>query len=294
VGTVDHSAQTYSPINPDTKTVCNIHIDMAIKLGLPNVGTNGAGDGHDINNDYQFWNMWFNHSDFSGGVAADADHNVIGGIYGSSLDRNDLATGKHMPAYINSIAQTKNTLSGKYMDGLPFVGRLILGDGSKVADKIDLSAYDLEIGTNKRMQHTQGRTAENLWLMSLEPENALDINPADAAKFGVKTGDWVELENWSGDTGKYKVAVTNTIRPGYGEVTNSYGHWEHGSKDVAIDGHEGGGIQGDARVGAGFNITYLMPHDLAQGGDKDDIGPLTDEVGGSSKQYGYPVKVRKI
>jgi len=292
VGTVDHASETYSPINPDTKTVCNIHIDMAKKLGLPNVGTNGAGDGHDINNDYQFWNMYFDHESFSGGVDPNADHNVIGGIYGSSLDRHDLATGKHFPAYVNVIAQTKNSLSGEYMDGLPFVQRMRLGDGRSAADVIDLSEFNLEIGTNKRMQHTQGRTAENLWLMSLEPENALEINPEDAGKFGVKTGDWVELENWSGDTGKYKVAVTNTMRPGYGEVTNSYGHWEHGSKDIDIAG--GSSIKGDARVGAGFNITYIMPHDLAQGGDKENIGPLTDEVGGSSKQYGYPVKVRKI
>jgi anaerobic selenocysteine-containing dehydrogenase len=294
VGTVDHSARKYTPINPDTKTPDQIHIDLGLKLGLPNIGKNGAGEGHDIFTDYDLWDLHYDHGDFHGGLNPDADHMKIGGIFGSSLDRPDLKTGKHMPAYIEKIAQTKNSLSGEYMDGLPFVQRMRLGDGRSAADVIDLGAFNYELGTNKRMQHTQGRTAENLWIMSLEPENGLEMNPEDAARFGVKTGDWVELENWSGDKGRYKVIVTNTIRPGYGEVTNSYGHWEHGSKDIEIEGHEGGGIKGDARVGAGFNITYLMAHDLAQSGDPETIGPLSDEVGGSSKQYGYPVKMRKV
>jgi anaerobic selenocysteine-containing dehydrogenase len=159
---------------------------------------------------------------------------------------------------------------------------------------VDTSVYTFELGTQKSVLHTQARTAENLWLMSLEPENALEMNPVDAAKYGVDTGDWVELENWSGDKGKYKVKVTETMRPGYGEVKNSFGHWELGSKDIEIEGHEGGGIKGDPRVGAGFNITYLMAHDPAQSGDKDTIACLTDPVGGSSKQYGYPVKVRRV
>ncbi|GBE56922.1 tetrathionate reductase subunit A precursor [archaeon BMS3Bbin16] len=150
------------------------------------------------------------------------------------------------------------------------------------------------IGTNKRWQHTQSRTGENLWLMSLEPTNALDMNPEDAAKYGVRSGDWVELENGLGDTGKHQVQVTNTTRPGYGEITNSFGHWEMGSKDIEIEGHEGGGIKGDARVGAGTNYVRLNTADPSVGQDPATTQVPTDPIGGSAMQYGYPVKVRKV
>ncbi|MFQ6136416.1 MAG: molybdopterin-dependent oxidoreductase [Candidatus Hydrothermarchaeales archaeon] len=302
VGTVDHKAQTYTPIHPDTKTVDQIHLDLLLKMGLPNAGKNADGEGNDIYTDYQLWNVYYNGEHIKevvehvgahkAGLDPEAPHMRIGGIFGSQAHRLDLATGKHTNAYLSNVAGTKNSLTGAYMDGLPHVGRLLDGEHKPIA--VDTSVYTYELGTQKNIVHTQGRTAENLWLMSLEPENALEMNPVDAAKYGVDTGDWVELENWSGDKGKYKVKVTNTMRPGYGEVKNSFGHWELGSKDIEIEGHEGGGIKGDPRVGAGFNITYLMAHDPAQSGDKDTIGCLTDPVGGSSKQYGYPVKVRRV
>ncbi len=177
------------------------------------------------------------------------------------------------------------------MDGLPYVGQ-IANDGSWLSDHWDMNQF--QIGTNKRWQHTQSRTGENLWLMSLEPTNALDMNPVDAAKYGVRSGDWVELENVNGDTGKHQVAVTNTTRPGYGEITNSFGHWEMGAKDIEIEGHEGGGIKGDARVGAGTNYVRLNAADPSVGQDVATTEVPTDPIGGSSMQYGFPVKVRKV
>ena len=303
VGTADHANKTLTHINPDTRSVNTIHIEMAMKLGLPNVGPGGAGHGEGFVNGYQFYDLYFNNAkyaehgfdpghNFEGGVDPNADHMKIGGQFGSSLDRHDLKTGKHLSIYLAKVAKSKNSLSGKYMDGLPYVGQ-IANDGSWLSEHWDLDNSFL-IGTNKRWQHTQSRTGENLWLMSLEPTNALDMNPEDAAKYGVRSGDWVELENGLGDTGKHQVQVTNTTRPGYGEITNSFGHWEMGSKDIEIEGHEGGGIKGDARVGAGTNYVRLNTADPSVGQDPATTQVPTDPIGGSAMQYGYPVKVRKV
>jgi tetrathionate reductase subunit A len=131
--------------------------------------------------------------------------------------------------------------------------------------------------------------------MSLEPTNALEMNPEDAAKYGVRSGDWVELESMNGDSNRHQVAVTNTIRPGYGEITNSFGHWEMGSKDIEIEGHEGGGIKGDARCGSGTNYVRIMSADPSYEGKGAATRSVpNDPIGGSCHQYGFPVKVRKV
>ena len=300
VGTEDHANKKFTSINPDCRTVSDIHIELAMKLGLPNVGPGGAGHGEGFVNGYQFYDLYFNNAahdehgfdaghNWAGGLTG--DHRKIGGQYGSSLDRHDLKTGKHLSVYLAGIATAKNSLSGEYMDGLPYVGQ-IANDGTPLGDHWDMNQF--QVGTNKRWQHTQSRTGENLWLMSLEPTNALDMNPVDAATYGVRSGDWVELENDLGDTGKHQVQVTNTTRPGYGEITNSFGHWEMGAKDIEIEGHEGGGIKGDARCGSGTNYVRINSADPSVGQDPATTAVPTDPIGGSSMQYGYPVKVKKV
>ncbi len=303
VGTEDHANRKFTSINPDCRTVSDIHIQMAMKLGLPNVGPGGAGHGEGFVNGYQFYDLYFNNAahdehgydpsyNYIGGLAPDTDQRAVGGNYGSAADRSDLKTGKHLSIYLEPVATTKNSLSGKYMDGLPYVGQ-IAGDGSPIEDHWDMSQF--LVGTNKRWQHTQARTAENLWLMSLEPTNACDMNPVDAAKYGVNSGDWIEMESPDGDIGRHQVAVTNTIRPGYGEITNSFGHWELGAADHSIEGHEGGGIKGDPRVGSGTNYVRVMASDPSYEGNGAATRSVpNDPIGGSCHQYGFPVKVRKI
>jgi anaerobic selenocysteine-containing dehydrogenase len=289
-------------INPDCRTVSDIHIEMAMKLGLPNVGPGGAGHGEGFVNGYQFYDLYFNNAahdehgwdpahNWEGGLQSDQIRKV-GGQYGSAADRSDLKTGKHLSVYLEPVATTKNSLTGAYMDGLPYVGQ-IAGDGSPIEDHWDMSQF--LVGTNKRWQHTQARTGENLWLMSLEPTNACEMNPEDAAKYGVVSGDWIEMESPDGDIGRHQVAVTNTTRPGYGEITNSYGHWELGAKDIEIEGHEGGGIEGDVRCGSGTNYVRVMASDPSYEGNGAATRSVpNDPIGGSCHQYGFPVKVRKV
>ena len=301
VGTEDHANKKFTSINPDVRTVSDIHIEMAMKLGLPNVGPGGAGHGEGFVNGYQFYDLYFNNAahdehgldeghNWAGGLTG--EHRKIGGQYGSSLDRHDLKTGKHLSIYLEPVATTKNSLSGEYMDGLPYVGQIV-GDGSLMEDHWDMSQF--LVGTNKVWQHTQARTGENLWLMSLEPTNALDMNPEDAAKYGVRSGDWVELTSPDGDTGRHQIAVTNTTRPGYGEIPNGWGHWELGAADHAIEGHEGGGIKGDARVGSGTNYVRIMAADPSYEGKGAATRSVpNDPIGGSCHQYGFPVSVKKV
>lgn len=60
--------------------------------------------------------------------------------------------------------------------------------------------------------HTNGATAFVPSLSNLMPENPVWIHPETAAKLGVKSGDYVELENSVGKE-KGMVMVTEGIRP---------------------------------------------------------------------------------
>ncbi len=130
--------------------------------------------------------------------------------------------------------------------------------------------------------------------MSVKPENGLEMNTATAAELGVQTGDMVKISNQSGDTMQAKATVINGIRPGYVVISHGWGHTEMGAKDIAIDGHEGGGIKGDPRISGGFTYNEVCAADPAQSGDLDTIGCPTDPIGCGNETYGYAVKLEKV
>ncbi len=167
-----------------------------------------------------------------------------------------------------------------------------VADGAE--NPIPAGDYPYQIGTYKHVLHTQSRTGQNLVLMSQKPENGVQMNPATAAEIGVQTGSWVKVTGQSGDTMMGKAVVTNTIRPGYVEVPHGWGHTEMGAKDIAIDGHENGGIKGDSRVGAGISYNEIPQADPAQSGDPDTIGCPTDPIGAGNQTYGYSVKIERV
>lgn len=282
----------YQPIEPDCRELSQICIDLGIKMGFPNFGKGGLGE-HDLNNAWEFWNNVYEGKDYEGGLSG--DNLELAGKYENPAKRtvgdyqNHAGTGL-IHAYDSKRAAKKNSLTGKHFDGLPLARGVL--DGAE--NPIPAGDYPYTIGTRKVVLHTQGRTAQNLVLMSMQPENPLDINPADAAKLGVQTGDWVKITGQSGDEMVCKVKVTSTVRPGYVEEEHGWGHWELGARDIEIEGHENGGIKGDPRVGAGFRYNEVCQADPAQTGDPDTIGCPTDPIGAGNQTYGYSVKIEKV
>jgi thiosulfate reductase / polysulfide reductase chain A len=103
--------------------------------------------------------------------------------------------------------------------------------------------------------HTQGRTASQKYLSEIVHDNPLWMHPKTAQRFGVKTGDWVELTTFrpkSGTLGdkafrseprekplgseRVQVFVTEGIHPRVVALSNSVG-WEYGGR--ATEGRRG-------------------------------------------------------
>lgn len=79
--------------------------------------------------------------------------------------------------------------------------------------------------------HSFSRTQSNRVLMDMMSENEIWINTTIAARFGVKSGDYVRLKNQDGVvSNKIKVKATERIRPDCAYMVHGFGHNAKGLK----------------------------------------------------------------
>ncbi|MEW6410055.1 MAG: molybdopterin dinucleotide binding domain-containing protein [Nitrospirota bacterium] len=325
VGSFDPKTHEYRPIRPDTRMADDVLIDIAIECGLPAFGKDGGGPGIHINNSWDFWNDYYKHYDFKEGLDPKGSLVKLGGKFQnpgpkyqytskySSGEYTSFPGGRQVRvlfAYLGKVATYKNSMTGKYMDGLPMY-RTIVDCKEQPLDPAIWKEYPFQLHTWKDAFHTQSRTMNNLWIASIKPQNYAEINPADAEKLGVKTGDWVKVKSPSSEqieTDMYKnfrkyvkefypnylgngwfrfqVRVTSRIRPGLLSVCQAYGRFGAGAKKWYMNGKE---QPHDERIGAGFHINPLYMADPVL---KNMV--LIDPVGGGTQSFGTPLRVEKL
>jgi len=312
VGSFDPKTHRYRSIRPDTKMADDILIDIAIKCGLPGFGKDGGGPGVDIYNSWDFWNEYYKHYDFKEGLDPKSSLVKMGGKfenpapskqYTSAYSSGDYVTfpgGRPVRAlyvYQQSVALNKNSMTGKHFDGLPQY-RTIIDCKEQPLDPAIWKEYPFQLHTWKDAFHTQSRTMNNLWLASIKPQNYAEINPADAERMGVKTGDWVKAKSpssrhtpyYSNSLGdgwyKYQVRVTSRIRPGLFSICQSYGRFGAGARKWYTNGKE---QPHDERIGAGFHINPLYMTDPVL---KNIV--MIDPVGGATQSFGTPLRLERL
>lgn len=324
VGAIDPVTHDYRPIRPDTRTGDDILITLAKECGLPTFGKDGGGKGVDLNNSWQFWNEYYKHKDFSDGLDPNKPLAKMGGKFQNpapqyqyeswpSGDYTAFHGGRKvrlLMTYQEKVATYKNAMTGTYMDGLPLY-RTIVDCKEQPLDPAIYKEYPFQLHTWKEVFHTQSRTMNNLWLASIKPQNYAEINPADAERLNLQTGDWVKVKSPSseaiesnqypnyrknvkqyypnylgGGWFKFQIRVTSRIRPGLFSVSQSYGRFGAGARKWYMGGKE---QPSDARVGAGFHINPLYMADPVL---KNRV--LVDPVGGATQSYGTPLRVERI
>lgn len=91
---------------------------------------------------------------------------------------------------------------------------------------------DLHLTSFKVNVHTQSRTQNCKWLTEMFHDNPAWLNPATAAKYGIKDGDEVVLTSKSdgtkGRTLKTKVHLTEGVHPQVIAISHHLGHWAYG------------------------------------------------------------------
>jgi anaerobic selenocysteine-containing dehydrogenase len=300
----------YSPALPDTKSVLDIHIGLAKALGLPGVG-DGALLGPIVSGSSELVTRGHLHNswDWAKAIMANLGYNAAtdkypglsieeilskGGVFDNPGEEYTRMYQGHTGEYLthrygniirffaDPIARTRDSVTGQYYSGVPHYEAPKHSDGASISD----TSYTYRLITYKLVNHGQGRTNINPWLMLVMPENFVEISAADAAGLQIETGDLVKVtsaSNTNGITGKAR--VTQGLRPGVIAISHHYGHWEQHSRPHNIDGKP---TLYDASRGAGIQATQLMRADA-----RYPNVSLQEPIGASCSFYDTWVKIAK-
>ncbi|MBI5116107.1 molybdopterin-dependent oxidoreductase [Candidatus Poribacteria bacterium] len=290
VGSFD-SQMNYTPAVGDTMLLEDFFIAVAKKLRLPGVGSGAFEDGDKLDNAWDWYRKLLNNLSVESGTPAN-EIRAKGGVFEDDAGAYDGEYLAHryegiVRFFIESLALTKDSMTGKYFGGLPKYETIKDAMGREVKD--DAGDYPFTLVTYKPVNHTQSRTIVNPWLVqALMPENFVEINASDAASRGIETGDMVRVtsvSNPGGITGKAK--VTQGMRPGVAAISQSYGHWQLNSSPInTINGM----LQDyDPGRGAGLQGNQVLRLDPSLGNVC-----LQDKVGGSADFYSSRVNIRKM
>ena len=129
--------------------------------------------------------------------------------------------------------------------------------------------YPLIMQNFRVFEHEHASTFNALHLMKLRGQNPVWINPIDAAKLGINTGDKILIESPWGKA-EATALVTWNIRQGVVGAAGGFGHWR--------------GLEGDPRFPQykGFNVAQLMAPNVA------------DKYGGNPLLKYIKVRIKKI
>ncbi|MGQ9857359.1 MAG: molybdopterin-dependent oxidoreductase [Thermodesulfobacteriota bacterium] len=200
--------------------------------------------------------------------------------------------------YQEKTAGTKNAFTGKPNRGYAMYLPITTALGKSPKEEGFEDGYPLSLITQRDVRMTKSRTVTDYWLLAMLPENAIIMNPQDAAKLGIKSGDRVQVVSatnpkgvWDLKNGKIKpmigkVQVTETIMPGVVTFTLGHGHWATGASDMVIDGVL---VHGDHRRATGIHANAAMWVDPYL---KNTC--MLDPVGGSVSFYDTKVKLIRL
>lgn len=279
VGTLD-ADMNYTGVLPNTKTLEDILIDLGKAMGLTvpwdrawdfwkqiltNIGADSSGPGLDA-------------VLARGGRFANAET-----AYDGETLKNRFSTRIYF--FSEKLAKTRDSMTGAYFDGIGKHEPIADAAGNPIGE-ID-AAFPLQLVTYKYAWHAQMHTIRYPWLVSIQPENFIEMNSTDANARGIRTGDEVRLTSVSAPNGVVgRARVTETVCPGVAAVSHHFGHWEMSSRpfkvngvDAAHDPTRGKGVQANT-------IMRLDPH----------LGNVTlqDKIGASASFFDTRVQVAKV
>jgi anaerobic selenocysteine-containing dehydrogenase len=179
----------------------------------------------------------------------------------------------------------RDSITGQFFDGMGKYEAPADMLGRSIAERD--SALPLQLVTYKMSWHSQMHTVRYPWLMSVQAENFIEMNPDDAGARDLQTGDRARLFSASAPEGvEGLVLATVPVAPGVVAVSHHFGHWEMSSRAHRVNGRN---EAFDASRGAGINAAQVMR--------ADPVFPnvtLQDRIGGSASFYDTRVNVQKI
>ncbi|MCA1783105.1 MAG: NrfD/PsrC family molybdoenzyme membrane anchor subunit [Dermatophilaceae bacterium] len=209
------------------------------------------------------------------------------------------------------LATATESASGRLRPGTAAWIPAVDGRGEDLEER-DAEEFPFRVVTFRLATRTKARTAYDYWALETHPTNHLEVNPTDARRLDIVTGDRVRVASRSGEV-EATIKVSPRVSPGVVAGTHHYGHTQqgnsaltitdavsvmsgtrefspvmHGLEESITDGNQ---VLPDRKRGSGgFNINDAMRR------NENDLGstPLVDSAGGATIFLDSRVKLEKI
>lgn len=121
-------------------------------------------------------------------------------------------------------------------------------------------------------------------MRQIGPSNYVEMNSADAGKLGIANGDWVDVENPTGDSMHAQALVRGGIAQGTFAVAYGYGHVAYGAQDLEIDGEQ---RPGNPAIGAGIHLQTMLDPKV------EGVLPISDPEAATPGRSGGVYRIKK-
>ncbi len=192
---------------------------------------------------------------------------------------------KPLHFYAEETGTTRNSMTGAYFHGttrwVPPATAL-----GKPLDQLDNpKVWPFTIITLKGALQTHSRLASNYALREIMPENGVRMAVSDAAKLGVRNGDWISVITPEGRR-RGRAVVVEGVRPGVIAFNVGYGHWGYGATNYSVGGKR---VAGDKVRRVGIHLNPVMRRD-------PDVWQMSlmDLTGGSVVFFNTRARIEKV
>ncbi len=204
---------------------------------------------------------------------------------------HQLGTGAPLQIYNADQAQARNALTGRHFLGTGSYQppQNMVGDRLSTLDPV--SEFPFILTTRKETVMSKAWTIADPWLLEMLPESFVDMNPVDARRLGLKSGDTVRVSSRTyprGLTGRLRLLPG--VRPGVISFPHGYGHWYYGSRSWIINGRR---YRGDTNRNAPVRLNAVMRLDPALKAADGWTIAMEDPIGGGCAYFETGVRVDK-
>ncbi|MGL5953626.1 MAG: molybdopterin dinucleotide binding domain-containing protein, partial [Providencia rustigianii] len=184
-----------------------------------------------------------------------------------------------------TVAINRHAITGERYSGCPTYYPPRMANGEDVNVVFPVKEWPLKMMSFKSHVMSSSTTMIER-LRHVKPTNLVAIHPDDAAKMGVKHGDWIKITT-PGGHGEAQVSVLDGVMPGVLAVEHGYGHTEMGAKQHYLNGEP---MPMNAANGSGINLNDLGFADPT----REVANTWLDWVSGASVRQGLPARIERI
>lgn len=185
--------------------------------------------------------------------------------------------------YSENLANSRNSITGEYNEGMPSWVPEKLADGTLVDKAYPSEEYPFRICSSKAKLRGVSMLNNCPTLQVLSDTNYIEINELDAKELGLSDGQEVMLETAS-NKAKGTLKVRQGVSRGSLGVSFGYGKWEYGGKDTTIDGK--------VVKGEGIRTTGIASNPLAAiDGSVNGKYGLSEVTSGTHNRNGIRAKI---